>query len=205
MTAAPELSGVDLARQALFAAREAAKKCGSARQDKPRRRTWIVPRDGRDPLGLGATITMMMTERGLVDSAAGGSVLAQFDEILAAVVPELAGRVQAMGFDADTGRLDVASDAPAYGTKVRWCAPKLITAANEKMPGAFVRTVNVLPPACRAATLASSDESAPPAALAPQPVKTCETASAGFGRALEAHFSVAASRQEDPAPGSAVG
>ncbi|MES9592321.1 hypothetical protein ABZ776_28075 [Streptomyces sp. NPDC007076] len=58
-----ELSGVDLARQALLAAREAAKKNG-AQTKKPKRRTsTAVRRDGREPLGLGAAIGMMMTEQ----------------------------------------------------------------------------------------------------------------------------------------------
>ncbi|MEV0982359.1 hypothetical protein [Streptomyces sp. NPDC049915] len=87
---------------------------------------------------------MMMTERGMVAPAAGGSVLAQFDDILAAAAPELAGHVQAVAFDADTGRLDV---APAYGTQLRWSAPKLITATNERVQGANVRSVGVLAPA----------------------------------------------------------
>ncbi|MDO0909319.1 hypothetical protein QQM39_00035 [Streptomyces sp. DT2A-34] len=34
--------------------------------------------------------------------------------------PELAGHVQAVGFDGDTGHLDVVPEAPAYGTKLRW-------------------------------------------------------------------------------------
>ncbi|MFC9623891.1 hypothetical protein ACFTXM_29155 [Streptomyces sp. NPDC056930] len=38
-------------------------------------------------------------------------------------------------------------DAPAYGTKLRWSAPKLIAAANERAPGTNVRTLHVLPPA----------------------------------------------------------
>ncbi|UUS35078.1 MULTISPECIES: hypothetical protein [Streptomyces] len=114
------LSGVDLARQALLAAREAAKRNG-ARTTKPKWRTdTALRRDGREPLGLGAAIGMMVTERGLVAPAAGGSVLARFGDILAAAAPELAGHVKAVGFDADTGRLDVAPDAPAYGTKLRW-------------------------------------------------------------------------------------
>jgi hypothetical protein len=50
----------------------------------------------------------MMTERGMVAPAAGGNVLADFDSILTASVPELAGCVQAVAFDADTGRLDLA-------------------------------------------------------------------------------------------------
>ncbi|MER7689637.1 hypothetical protein [Streptomyces sp. NPDC097610] len=60
-----ELNGVDLARQALVAAREAAKKNGAARKEKPKRRTGtVVRRDGREPLGLGSAISMMMIERG---------------------------------------------------------------------------------------------------------------------------------------------
>ncbi|WP_309031298.1 DciA family protein [Streptomyces alfalfae] len=143
-----ELSGVDLARQALVAAREAAKKNGGTQTKKPKRRTGPgVRRDGREPLGLGAAIGMMMTERGLVAPAAGGSVLARLDDILAEATPELTGHVRAVGFDADTGRLDVAPDAPAYGTQLRWSAPKLIAAANEKVSGANVRSVHVLAPA----------------------------------------------------------
>ena len=51
----------------------------------------------------------------------------------------------AVAFDADSGRLDVGPDAPAYGTMLRWSAPKLITAANTSVPGVNVR----LPPTGR--------------------------------------------------------
>ncbi len=204
MTAVPELSGVDLARQALLAAREAAKKNG-AQTKKPKRRTGTtLRRDGREPLGLGTAITTMMTERGLVAPAAGGSVRAQWEAILAAAAPELAGHVQAVKFDAETGRLDVAPDAPAYGTKVRWIAPKLIAAANEKVPGANVRTLHVLPPAAApprtssaeaAGTSLSSGDRAMPAGQ----VKTPRTPSAGYRRALEAHRAAAPEPFSDPA------
>ncbi|MEU2181043.1 DciA family protein [Streptomyces thermolilacinus] len=195
MTAVPELSGVDLARQALLAAREAAKKNG-ARTTKPKRRTGTsVRRDGREPLGLGAAIGMMMTERGLVAPAAGGSVLAQWNTILAAAAPELAGHVQAVGFDADTGRLDVAPDAPAYGTKIRWITPRLIAAANSAVPEANVRAVHVLAPAARATTTAMSpactEDPTPQRVVPADPVKTRESASAGYRRALAAHRAVA--------------
>ncbi|MFC9178925.1 MULTISPECIES: hypothetical protein [Streptomyces] len=65
---------------------------------------------------------MMMTERDMAAPAAGGSVLADFDAILAAAAPELAGRVQAVAFDAETGRLDVIPDLPAAATQLRWSA-----------------------------------------------------------------------------------
>ncbi|MFE5853448.1 hypothetical protein ACFQ61_09560 [Streptomyces sp. NPDC056500] len=131
-----ELGGIDLARQALIAAREAAKKNGATQTRKPKRRTTVVRRDGREPLRLGSAIGMMMTERGMVAPAAGGPVLADFDAILTAAVPELAGRVKATAFDVESSRLDVVPDAPACGTKLRWSAPKLVEAANERGRGA---------------------------------------------------------------------
>ncbi|MEW5541421.1 hypothetical protein AB1339_27655 [Streptomyces cyaneofuscatus] len=100
-----------------------------------------------EPLGLGTAIGMMMTERGVISLAVGGSVLADYDTILVAVVPELAGRVQAVASDAEIGRLDVVLDLPADGTQLRWSAPKLVAAANERVRGANVRTPRVLAPA----------------------------------------------------------
>ncbi|WP_435644062.1 hypothetical protein ACR9VJ_30015 [Streptomyces sp. H49] len=124
-----EPSGVDLARRALVAAREAARKNGAARKEKPKRRTGaVVRRDGREPLGLDSAIGMMMIERGMAAPAAGGSVLAQFDDILAAAAPELAGHVQAVAFDAGTGRLDVVPTPPrtarsCAGARRSWSQP----------------------------------------------------------------------------------
>jgi hypothetical protein len=200
-----ELSGVDLARQALVAAREAAKKNGAPRKEKPKRRTGTaLRRDGREPLRLGAAIGMMMTERGMVAPAAGGSVLAQFDDILAAAAPELAGRVQAVGFDADTGRLDVAPDAPAYGTKLRWIAPKLIAAANERVRDANVRALHVLAPAPVKAgpAMAAVDpipQTAPPAVSVQR-----RTPPDGYRLAVEAHRQAARPSRVDPDIAEAV-
>ncbi|MFE0872904.1 DciA family protein [Streptomyces rochei] len=200
-----ELSGIDLARQALVAAREAAKRSGATQTKKAKRRTGtVVRRDGRDPLGLGAAIGMMMTERGMVAPAAGGSVLAQFDDILAAAAPELAGHVQAVGFDADTGRLDVTPDAPAYGTQLRWKAPKLIAAANEKVSGANVRTVQVLAPApVKAGSATAAASPAPPPAVPAVPVER-RTPSEGYRRVIEAHRQAARPSLADPGIAEAV-
>ncbi|MDX3232536.1 DciA family protein [Streptomyces sp. ME19-01-6] len=201
-----ELSGVDLARQALVAAREAAKKNGGRRQEKPKRsRARVVRRDGREPLGIAAAISLMMTERGMVAPAAGGSVLARWESILTAAAPELGGHVEAVKFDADTGRLDVVPAAPAYGTKLRWSAPKLIAAANEQVKGAGVRTLHVLPPA--PGTVGHASEAAAPAgqpAAPAEPVKARETASDGYRRALEAHREAVPARRVDPAIAEAL-
>ncbi|MEU0103651.1 hypothetical protein [Streptomyces sp. NPDC006267] len=105
-----------------------------------------------------------------------------FNTVLAAVVPELAGRGQPVAFDADTGRLDVVPDAPACGTQLCWSAPKLIAAANAMASGASALHV-----------LAPAPLQAGPAAVAaepaPQPTAPVErrTPPEGYSRALEAH------------------
>ncbi|MEV6810432.1 DUF721 domain-containing protein [Streptomyces sp. NPDC051132] len=198
-------TGVDLARQALSAAREAVKKNGATQTKKPKRRTGTVAcRDGRDPLRLGTAIGMMVTERGMVAPAVGGSVLAQFDDILAAAAPDLAGQVQAVGFAADTGRLDVAPDAPAYGTQLHWSAPKLITAANEWVQGANVRTVRVLAPApVKAGPVTAAAAPAPQPAVPAAPMEG-RTPPQGYRRAIEAHRQAARPPLADPAIVEAV-
>ncbi|MEU3620112.1 hypothetical protein ABZ725_48715 [Streptomyces sp. NPDC006872] len=58
-----ELSGVDLARVALRAALETARKNGgNTRTSKLKPRTTsVVRRDGREPMGLGAAIGALVT------------------------------------------------------------------------------------------------------------------------------------------------
>ncbi|OEJ21786.1 hypothetical protein AR457_40850 [Streptomyces agglomeratus] len=199
-----ELSGVDLARQALVAAREAAKKNGAARQ-KPKRCTGTsVRRDGREPLGLGSAIGMMMTERGMAAPAAGGSVLAHFDTILAAAVPELSGRVRAVAFDAGTGRLDVVPDAPAAGTQLRWSAPKLIAAANERVPNANVRALHILAPAPVKAGPATAATEPDPQPTAPAVPVQRQAPPEGYRLAVEAHRAAARPSRVDPGIAQAV-
>ncbi|WP_406349617.1 DciA family protein [Streptomyces sp. NBC_00144] len=103
--------------------------------------------------------------------AAGGSILARFDTILAAAAPELAERVRVVAFDAETGRLYFAPDTPAAGTKLRWSAPKLITAANATVSGANVRSLHVLAPAHTKAGPAVSVAAAPQPAAPALPVQ----------------------------------
>lgn len=110
---------------------------------------------------------MMMTSAAWSPLPPAAASSARFDDILAAAAPELAGHVQAVGFDVDTGRLDVAPDAPAYGTQLRWKAPKLIAAANERVSGPNVRSVHVLAPAPVKASPATAAAAPPPQPAAP--------------------------------------
>ncbi|MFJ3402165.1 DUF721 domain-containing protein [Streptomyces microflavus] len=187
MTTESELSGVDLARQALLAAREVAKKNGATRQKPKGRTTTVVRREGREPLGLGSAIGMMMTERGMAAPAAGGSVLADFHTILAAVLPELAGRVTAVAFDAETGRLDVVPDLPVAGTQLRWNAPKLVAAVNERVRGANVRALHVLAPApVKADPATAAAEPAPQPTAPAAPMQRADPPE-GYREAIAAH------------------
>lgn len=70
-----------------------------------------------------------------------------------------------------------------------------------------IRTVHVLAPAVRTTTAtspAAADGPAPGPVAPAGPVKTRETASAGYRRALEVHRAVAPPRQGDPALATAV-
>ncbi|MFJ9590565.1 DUF721 domain-containing protein [Streptomyces acidicola] len=129
----------------------------------------------------------------------------QFDDILAAAAQKLAGHVQAVAFDADTGRLDVIPDAPAYGTKLRWSAPKLVAAANQKVQGANVRTLYVLAPApVKASPAATADAPNPqPPTMPAAPVQR-RTPPDGYRRAIEAHRQVARPSRVDTAIAEAV-
>lgn len=82
MTENPQLSGVDLARVALRAAKVAAQKNGGGRTAQPKPRTTrVVRRDGREPMGLGAAIGALVTERAWELPAAGATLRARWEAI----------------------------------------------------------------------------------------------------------------------------
>ncbi|MGW1711595.1 hypothetical protein ACWCP8_40875 [Streptomyces sp. NPDC002206] len=71
-----ESSGVDLARVALRAAMEQARKNGGGQKAKQKLRpVRTVRRDRHEPMGLGAAIGALVTERAWELPAAGGTVL----------------------------------------------------------------------------------------------------------------------------------
>lgn len=200
----PELSGVDLARVALHAAREAARKRGEAEARMPRRRTQrAVKRDSREPSGFAAVLQGLMAERAWAVPAAGGSVLDRWPDIGAAVSPRLPEHVQAVAFHPESGQLDLRPDSPAYATQLRLITARIIAAANQEAGTDAVRTVRVL--AAGTAPAPRAAEPSPQTAVAPQaPVKTRDAASPGYQQALAAHLAVAPARRVDPGIAEAV-
>src|SRR5690606_17260405 len=147
-----------------------ARKNGSSQKTKKQPRpVRTVRRDGREPMGLGAAIGALVTERAWELPAAGATLR----ERRAAIAPELAGHVAAIAFDADSGRLTVHPESAAWPPTRRRAAR-------------LFRTLRILPP--RALPAAEPSDAEPAAAATPSgPVRTRETASGGYRHALAAH------------------
>ncbi|MCX4783948.1 DciA family protein [Streptomyces sp. NBC_01264] len=129
-----ELSGIDLARVALTAAKERAKQLGTRSGPatrKPARRSGTGRRDGRDPMALGSALGRLMTERGWERPAAGGSVLSSWEQIAGGDGSDLVNHVRAVSFDEATGQLDLAADSTAWATQTRLLGPQLVQRANQ--------------------------------------------------------------------------
>ncbi|MEW2393109.1 DUF721 domain-containing protein [Streptomyces venezuelae] len=181
----PEPSGVDMARAALAAARAAAKTrpaLVTAKKKRPQR----TSRHGRDPISFGTAITGMMDERGWEPPEAGGSILDQWPDI----APELAPHVTAVRYEHDTGTLHLRPDSPAFATQLRMFQAQLVRRIHDKTGTRTVRRLRILTPGAPTAPAYTDHTVQPdPAAAAPAkpgPVRTRETASPGYRRALEA-------------------
>ncbi|WP_063761472.1 DciA family protein, partial [Streptomyces exfoliatus] len=142
---------------------------------------------------------------------AGGGVLERWPDIATAVAPQLTDHVAAVAFHRETGQLDLRPDSPAYATQLRLISSRIVTAANELAGTGAVRAVR----AVRVLAVGTAPEprterpvpQAPSASATPQapiPVKTRESASQGYRRALEAHQASRKATAVDPAIQGAV-
>ncbi|MGW2050769.1 DUF721 domain-containing protein [Streptomyces sp. NPDC001858] len=196
-----ELSGVDLARVALRAALETARKNGgNTRTPKPKPRTTsVVRRDGREPMGLGAAIGALVTEQAWELPAAGATLRQQWE----AIAPELARHVMAVGYDPDFGRLTVCPESAAWATKARLEQTRIIAAANTSAGRTVVRSLRILTPG--SVPTLTPDDAAPEVPAPPTgPARTRETACDGYRRTLAAHQEAALPRRVDPDIGEAA-
>jgi hypothetical protein len=181
MTDTPTASDADLARQALAAARAAAKS-RPATPDKKRRTVRPTRGTGRDPQGLGAILEHLTTEQGWTDSVTGGNLIDQWPTI---APTELAITVQPIAYDPDRGLLTLRPSTPAHGTQIRLVQQRLATHLNTALGRTAVRAIRVLPPGT--VTPAANTSPAPhPVRPAETPVKTREAAHPGYRETLEA-------------------
>ncbi|MFE7810943.1 MULTISPECIES: DUF721 domain-containing protein [unclassified Streptomyces] len=142
--ATPEPSGVDLARVALRAAKEAARARGDvAQQKKLARRGGLrsgARGDRRDPMALGAAINRLLTERGWEAPAAVGGVMGRWPEI---VGEDVAKHCEPERYDEDERVLVVRCDSTAWATNLRLLAPTLVARLNEDLGHGTVRLIKV--------------------------------------------------------------
>ncbi|MFD6414913.1 DUF721 domain-containing protein [Streptomyces sp. NPDC060194] len=141
------MSGVDLARQALAAAKAQAKARGdAAKQRKQARRGGLrsgARADGRDPQPLGQAITRLITERGWEAPAAVGGVMGRWPEL---VGEKLADHCVPQTYDEDTRVLTVLCSSTAWATELRLLAPQLVARLNQDLGQGTVRLIKVLGP-----------------------------------------------------------
>lgn len=177
MTDTPQLSGRDLARQALATARAAAR---TAPASTPARRT--VKRSarsgGRDPITLAGAIAALGADLPVEAGVAGGNVIDQW----ATLCPQYADTVQPVAYDQDRGRLDLRPSTYAYAAQLRLLGGQLAKQINDKLGRVVVRTIRVLP-------VGNLDSpTAAPIADRPDPeapVRTREDGCPGYREALE--------------------
>ncbi|MGC9378686.1 DUF721 domain-containing protein [Streptomyces sp. MH13] len=143
----PEPSGVDLARVALRAAREAARARGDAAQQKKQARRGGLRSgaraDGRDPMALGSAINRLITERGWETPAAVGGVMGRWPQI---VGEDVAKHCVPERYDEEERVLVVRCDSTAWATNLRLLAPTLVARLNEDLGHGSVRVIKVLGP-----------------------------------------------------------
>ncbi|MGV9248023.1 DUF721 domain-containing protein [Streptomyces sp. NPDC003710] len=92
-------------------------------------------------MGLGDVLGALVTERAWEIPAAGATLR----ERSAAIAPELAGHVAAVGYDAESGRLTVRPESTAWATKTRLEHARVIAAANKAAGRTVVSSLRILP------------------------------------------------------------
>jgi predicted nucleic acid-binding Zn ribbon protein len=154
-------SGVEVARQALAAAKAEAKRrglAGSAGRTGVRRvagaeNGFRGPRrspsdqlsgahpDERDPQPLDSTLERLLAERGWATEVAVGSVMGRWATI---VGRDLAEHCEPVSFD--DGQLVVQAQSTAWATQLRLLATALVRRLNEELGAGTVTAVRVLGP-----------------------------------------------------------
>ncbi|MFI5809115.1 DUF721 domain-containing protein [Streptomyces sp. NPDC051561] len=141
----PASSGVDLARQALAAAKEQARARGAAAQQKKTVRRGGSLRsgsgaDGRDPLKLGAALDRLKTERGWEMPIAVSGVMGRWKEI---VGDDVAQHSEPLKYDEDERILWVRCTSTAWVTQMKYLQPTLLKRLNGELGRDTVRQLKL--------------------------------------------------------------
>ncbi|MBC3844574.1 DUF721 domain-containing protein [Streptacidiphilus sp. 4-A2] len=143
--AGPRVSGADLAKMALQAAKASARQRGD-QLAKQRKKPVLRSRPtgtGREPVGFAAVLQGLVDQGAWAVPVAGGGVLDQWPSI---APPEWAGHVQAVAFDADSGQLQLRPESASYAASVRMQTPALLRRIADHAGPSIVRHIKVLAP-----------------------------------------------------------
>lgn len=187
-TAPTAHSGADLARQAL-AAYKVGRRPGTG-SVRPARQPQRRRSDGRDPQAFSAVLARLGTEQGWTAGVRGGDILSRFTELC----PQFEGRVIAVAWHSDLGRLDLRPGSHAYAANLRLLGAQLCRQINDKLGSHTVRSIGVLPVASLGPAATTPDQG--PAEPAPATVRPPAPPSAGYLRAVAAHHE----HRGDPEP-----
>jgi len=149
-------TGLEVAREALAAARSEARKRGLSpgrlpaydenagdpgkgrwRRASPEQRSGAHP-DERDPQLLGPTLDRLVAERGWTTDAAVGGVMGRWPSI---VGPEVAAHATPVSYE--DGDLVVQADSTAWATQIRLLAPALLARLADELGAGVVSGVTV--------------------------------------------------------------
>ncbi|CAM5511078.1 hypothetical protein SAVIM338S_03786 [Streptomyces avidinii] len=138
----PEPSGVDLARQALAAAKEAARARGNAATGKKRPYQQGLRSgaraDGRDPMPLMAALDRLRTERGWEMPMAVAGVMERWPEIVGADIA-----AHCVPDRYEDRELVVRCTSSAWAAQLKLLAPQLVARLNADLGQGTVRLIKV--------------------------------------------------------------
>ncbi|WP_399559544.1 DciA family protein (plasmid) [Streptomyces chartreusis] len=189
MTDTPQLSGKDLARQALAAYKATARTAPTAGPAKPKRKRTLRTGDGRDPISFAAAIAGLGADVPLEAGVSGGNVIDQWPTLC----PQYADTVQPVAYDTERGRLDLRPANYAVASGLRLLGGQLAKQINDKLGKPVVRSIRVLPVGNIDTPRAAAVPSDQPQTEAP--VKTRDMASRGYQATLEAALAHRPERQ----------
>jgi hypothetical protein len=141
MTDTPQMSGLDLARQALKAYKATASTAPTQPAGRAKKKRTVRTGSARDPISLASAITGLGADIPLDAGIAGGNVIAQW----ATLCPQYVGLVQPISYDEHTGRLDLRPSSHSYAAQLRLLGGQLARQINDKLGRPVVHTIRVLP------------------------------------------------------------
>jgi hypothetical protein len=179
VTITPPASGADLARQALAAARASARQSPVSDRKQRTRTTRAARSSGRDPVGIDGILKRLSEDQDWNTGLDGGSILDRWQTLCPTALAHL---IRPEGYDPDRGLLTLRPAHHAAATQARLVQQQLVAHLNAQIGRPAVRAIRVLAPGSGTEPAAMPPRHAEP----PAPVKTRETASAGYRQAFAA-------------------